>query len=131
MKSKGVCMPILAFVLISVGGLMLHIRTHLPAKSAFYWIPIVFGVANVFVLPFLFNSPRTVALAFLLAVLTVIVGAVGMGYFSFKEFQKPEAVLTVKSVLLNSTLSDIIVLSAKIPIALAILRHFRPKTSDA
>jgi hypothetical protein len=65
MFRKEVCMPILGLFFISLGGLLLHLRIHPPTDEASNWIPVVFGVLSVIVLPFLFNSPRTVAVEIL------------------------------------------------------------------
>ena len=115
--------PIWALFLISYGGLLIHLKIHPPAHSAFNCVPLVFGVLNVLVLPFLFNHERTVAWAYLLNAVTVLVGAVTMAYFSLTTWQGP---VTWKAVLLGSTFPDIVLLAAKLPIAHAILRHFRP-----
>jgi len=122
------CKPILAFVLISVGGLLLHIRWHSPTEELSNWILVGFGALNIVVLPFLFRSAKTVSWAFLLTVLTVIVGTVGMAYHSFEHWG--DKVLNIQNVLLQSTLADIIVLFAKLPIAHLILRHHRPRTES-
>ena len=118
-------MPIAGLVLISLGGLLLHLRLHLPADDASNWIPVVFGVLSVAALPFLFNSPRTVALAYLLNAVSVAVGIVAMAWYSIEHWQGP---VTWDAVVLKSTLADILILLAKLPIAQVILRHFRPKS---
>ena len=125
MFRKEVCMPILALVLISLGGLLLHVRLHPPANEASNWVPVVFGVLCVVVLPFLFNSPRTVAVAYLLNAASVVVGIVTMAWYSIEHWQGP---VTWDAVVLQSTLADIVILLAKLPIAHVILRHFRPKS---
>ena len=130
MGKKGLCKPILAFVLISVGGLLLHIRIHPPTEELWHWIPVVFGALNIIVLPFLFSSAKTVSWAFLLTVLTIIVGTLAMADVSYDDFAGGKVPLTVGNVILKSTLADIIILWAKLPIALLILRHHRPKTES-
>ena len=115
--------PIWALFLISYGGLLLHLRIHPPVQSVFNCVPLAFGGLNVFVLPFLFNHARTVAWAYVLNAATVLVGAVTMAYFSVTTWEGP---VTWEAVLLRSTFPDIVLLTAKLPIAHAILRHFRP-----
>lgn len=124
MFRKEVRMPILALVLISLGGLLLHLRIHWPADKAANWIPAVSGAIGVIVLPFLFNSPRTVGAAYLLNAVSVLVGTVMMAAFSVTHWQGP---VSVSAILLKSTLADILVLAAKLPVAHVILRHFRPR----
>ena len=127
MYRKRVCMPILGLLLISLGGLLLHLRIHPPTDEVSNWIPAIFGVLNVIVLPFLFNSPRTVAAAYVLNAVSVVVGTVAMAWYSIEHWQGQ---VTWDTVLLKSTLADILILLAKLPIAHMILRHFRPKNKQ-
>ena len=124
MFRKGVCVPILGLLLISLGGLLLHLRIHPPTEEASHWIPAIFGTVSVIVLPLLFNSPRTVAIAYILNAVSVVVGTVTMAWYSIEHWQGQ---VTWNAILLESTLADILILSAKLPIAHIILRHFRPK----
>jgi hypothetical protein len=123
MFQRGIRAPIWALVCLSLGGALLHLRIHPPADSLFNCVPTAFAVINVLVLPFLFNNRRTVAWAYLLNAVTVVVGTVTMAYFSITHWKGP---VTVQAVLLQSTLPDIIILAAKLPLAHIILRHFRP-----
>ncbi len=124
MFRKEVCMPILGLFFISLGGLLLHLRIHPPTDEAYNWIPVVFGVLGVIVLPFLFNSPRTVAVAYLLNAVSVVAGNGAVTWHSIEHWQGP---VSWDAVLLKSTLADSLILLAKLPIAHTILRHFRPK----
>ena len=127
MFRKEVGMPILGLFFISLGGLLLHLRIHPPTDEASDWIPAIFGVLSVVVLPFLFNSPRTVATAYVLNAVTVVVGTVTMAWYSIDHWQGQ---VTWDAILLKSTLADIMILLAKLPIAHMILRHFRPKNKQ-
>jgi len=115
--------PIWALFCISFGGALLHLRIHPPADSLFNCVPTVFAALNVLVLPFLFDHSRTVAWAYLLNAVTVVVGTATMAYFSITHWKGP---VTLTGVLMQSTLADIVILTAKLPIAHVILRHFRP-----
>lgn len=126
MFGKGLCAPISAFVLTSLGGLLLHIRVHPPTADASNWIPVVFGAISIVVLPFLFSTSKTVAWAYLLTVLTVVAGTVGMAYESISHWQTS---VTLTNILLYSTLADILILWAKLPLAHVILRHWRPASA--
>ncbi len=127
MFKKEIRAPILSLFFISLGGLLLHIRIHPPMEDAFHWVPVLFGVATAFVLPFLFNNAKTVTWAYLITMAAVGVGTVAMALVSVGEW---EGAVTLKGVILESTLPDIIVLWAKVPLAHLILRHFRPKTGQ-
>ena len=112
-----------AFVLLSLGGFLLHLRIHPPSKSLFYWIPFLFALLNTLVIPFLFNRRETVAYAYLFTWATVIVGTVGMAYFSITTWKLP---VTAINVILKSMLPDIIMLWSKIFLAHKILSFYRP-----
>lgn len=120
MSPKDIRMLIWAFVLLSVGGLMLHIRIHPPAVSLFNCLPVAFGAVNILLLPFLFRRAETAPLAFMLCCLTVIAGTIGMAYFSIVEWKEP---VTLYTVLFKSTLADIIILMAKVPLGYVLLRQ--------
>lgn len=130
---RGIRAPILAFFLLSAGGLLLHLRIHTPGllqpllgmqptqAPAANWVPLTFGLLGTFVLPFLFNSERTVAWAYVVTWLAVVVGTGSMAHYSITHWQER---LSVSGNLLQSTLADILVLTAKLPLAHIILRHF-------
>jgi hypothetical protein len=110
------------YFFVSLGGLLLHLRIHPPNDNMFNWVPAAFGVANAFVLPFLFNRPTTVVWAYLFAWATVVTGTVAMAYYSIITWAMP---ITIKDVILLSTLADILILMAKVPLAHKILRAYR------
>jgi hypothetical protein len=113
-----------AYAILSLGGLLLHLRIHPPGESLFNWLGTGFPLVNVVIVPFLFSRPSTVAWAFLFACMTVVIGTTSMAYHSITTWNLP---VTVKTVILNSTLPDILILSIKIPLAYKILLHFRPE----
>ena len=112
------------YFFMSLGGLLLHLRIHPPKDNVSNWVPAAFGALSTFVLPFLFNSPVTVAWAYLFTWATVVTGAVAMAYFSFITWEVP---VSVKTVIMNSTLPDILILLAKLPLAHKILRFYFPE----
>jgi hypothetical protein len=111
------------YFLVSLGGLLLHLRIHPPEDSMFNWVAAGFAALNTFLLPFLFNSPTTVAWAYLFVWATVVTGTVAMTYHSLITWKLP---VTFQTVVMNSTLPDIIILLAKLPVAHKILRVYRP-----
>lgn len=111
------------YFFISLGGLLLHLRIHPPKENAFNWIAALFAAVNTFIVPFLFNSPVTATWAYLFTWATVITGSVAMAYFSVVTWKLP---VTPQTMIMNSTLPDIIILLAKLPLAHKILRVYRP-----
>ena len=124
MFEKDVRELIWAYAILSLGGLLLHLRLHPPEQSIFNWLGTGFPLLNIFIMPFLLNHPSTVAWAYLFACLTVVVGATAMAYHSIITWNAP---LTLKTVILHSTFPDITILSIKIPLAHKVLRYFRPR----
>ncbi len=121
---KEIGLPILALFLISLGGLLLHIRIH-PPSGPWNAVPFVSGLVTTCLLPFLFNQRKTVALAYLLTFTAVVVGTVTMAYHSLTHWGgRP---VTFGNIVLRTTLADILMLGAKLPLAHMILRHFRPR----
>jgi hypothetical protein len=110
--------PIWALILISLGGLGVHIKIHPPLAELVNLVPFLIGLFNVLILPFLFNHPATVRWAHLLNIGTVVAGGVGMAYFSLTHWSGP---VTVQAVALNSTLPDIVILLARLPLGAVIL----------
>ena len=122
MFKKEICPQILAIFLIALGGLLLHIRIHTLEASAFNIAPRIVGIISIFVLPFLFNSKKTAPLGYAINLIAVIVGSVAMTYWSVATWKEPA---TVSNILLHSTLSDILILVARWPIAHSILRYWQ------
>ena len=114
---------ILAFFFISLGGLCLHFRLHPPSESMFFWIPAAFGLTSTIIVPMLFSRHNTAVYAYLFTWAAVIAGTVTMTYFSITTWSMA---ITVETVVLKSTLADIIILWAKIFVAHRMLRIHWP-----
>lgn len=112
--------PIWGLIFISLGGLGIHLKVHPPLKELINIIPALLGIFNVVVLPFLFNSVRTMRWAYLANIATVIVGGVGMAYFSLINWEGP---LTLSGLLIGTTLPDIVLLLARLPLGELILKN--------
>jgi len=121
MFKKEIRGSILALFCVSLGGLLLHLRIHPTSVEASNWIPFIFGVISTFALPFMFNCERTVRWAYIINALAVVVGTLTMAFYSVKHWEGP---VTSKSILLQSTLADILILLAKLPLAQIILNQF-------
>jgi hypothetical protein len=115
---------ILAFFLLSLGGLILHARIHPPLQSLFNWIPLFFTLVNALCLPFLFNRQDTVPYAYLFTWATVAAGTAGMAYFSIDNWNMP---VTPANIVMKSTFPDILILWSKIFLAHKILRFHWPE----
>ena len=118
--------PIWGLFFISIGGLLLHLRIHPPVTAQgkidlFNTLPVIFGITTTFVLPFMFNSRKGFAWAYLINLAAVIAGTIAMAYYSFKN---PPDEITATNIILQTTLADILILFAKVPIAQLILKYW-------
>jgi len=95
---------------LALGGWLLHLRIHPPARGADYFIPFVAGIVSVFCLPFLFYFRPTLAFAYVVNGFLVIIGTIIMAYFSIVNFQGP---ITASNIILNTTFADIMILWGK------------------
>jgi hypothetical protein len=93
--------------LISLGGLLLHYRIHPLSKLAANMIPFFAGLVSIFVLPILFLFKRTVAYAYVINGMLVIIGIITMTHFSIAH---PPEHLSVGTVFTNTLFPDIAIL---------------------
>jgi hypothetical protein len=105
---------------------MIHYRIHPPSSSAFNWWAIATLLVTTFLLPLLFYFRGTVKVAYMLNVAAVIIGTVTMALYSATGL-RGAGPLTLRTVILDSTLADIIILWAKIPLGQIILRLHYPR----
>jgi hypothetical protein len=101
---------ILAIFFIALGGWLLHLMIHPPAKNLVNYIPAVAGFISVIVIPLLFIFRSTTTLAFLLNGVTVIIGTITMAHYSIKH---PPQAWTLQTILLGTLLADILLLWGK------------------
>jgi hypothetical protein len=108
-------------VLLSLGGLLLHVRSHPPTANPANYAPFVLGIANVVLVPFLLLGKRTWLPGYLINGFSVIIGIVLMGAFSLYRLPQP---LTVTTIFLKTTLPYIILSLPKLFIAQRILYFY-------
>jgi hypothetical protein len=120
---KEIQKPILALVFISLGGWILHFRTHPITADADNLLPFFFGLVDVIITPILFNHKKTVIIAYLINGIGVIIGSIAMATFSIYRFTEP---VTLSSIIFRTMLSDILILFSKLFIGQVILSYFYP-----
>jgi hypothetical protein len=108
---------ILAIFFLALGGWLLHLRIHSPAKDAENYIPAVAGFISVIVIPVLFIFRSTTSFAYLLNGMTVIIGTITMAHFSIEH---PPQVWTLQTILLGTLLADIALLWGKFAVGKAL-----------
>lgn len=124
---KSIRLHMAAYMLISMGGLLIHIRIHPPGQGFYFWLAAPVAAFSLAVIPILLSRNSTVAWGCLLNAATVLTGVIAMGYYSFIKTEEPAS---LSYILLDTTFPYILILLAKLPIAHAILlqmRTLRPK----
>ena len=129
MFKKEIRGAILAIMLISLGGWLLHARIHAvsfdpgnPANPAFF-VPFVFGILNIIVAPFMLNFKKTVIVGYLLNGMGVVIGTLTMAAMSLSH---PPSPLTFPAIFLGTMLPSIITLFPKLFLGQMVLLHFYP-----
>ena len=122
---------ILALVIMSLGGLLLHWRIHpLFVSNQLVWerlIPVVFGSLSIVIIPWLFSKEITADLAYLLTGLSVAFGIITMSHLSIATWQGN---ISLFKILLNTTLPDSLILFSKFMIAKAIFESYYPERAE-
>ena len=115
---QSVKLLIIAHICISLGGFLIHLRLHPPGQSLYFWWAAPVSAFSVIVLPFLFAGRSTVGWGYMLNAGTVLIGLVGMAYFSVLKAVWP---MTLSFIFRDSLLPYMFVLLAKLAIAHVIL----------
>lgn len=101
---------IAGLVAASLGGWLLHLRIHSPGDSPVNFIPFIAGLVSIVILPMMFFSKKTMAYAYVINGMIVIIGVVTMGHVSIMRL--PDHV-TFAAILLGTLLADILLLLTK------------------
>ena len=95
------------FFFVSLGGWLLHVRIHPPSKLPLNFIPFLAGLIGFVVLPIMFWIRRTIAYAYTINGMLVIIGTITMAHFSLAH---PPDQITASSILTKTLFSDILIL---------------------
>lgn len=106
--------PIWALVLLSLGGLLLHLRIHPVEASALNWFALGPGIFNILVLPFLFNHRSTASVAYAINWATVLIG---ISMKILYDVARWEGDVTFGALFLGTTMPHIFLTAARLPIA--------------
>lgn len=84
---------IAALVFLALGGWLLHLRTHPPLQETENLVPFISGIASVVILPVMFWFRPTLAYAYVINGMLVILGTITMTHFSIVELGTPFGLL--------------------------------------
>lgn len=102
---------------ISIGGWLLHYRVHPPSEEAANYLPFLIGIISIVIIPVMFLYRKTMAYAYVINSMIVIIGTITMAHFSLTHLIKP---VTLYTIIFNTTLSDIAILWTKFALGRAI-----------
>jgi hypothetical protein len=129
MIKKEIRLPILALFILSLAGWLIHTRAHPvsfdpahPSGSVFL-VPSIFGLLGIVAVPLLLNYRRTFVVGYLINGMGVIIGTITMFMWTLA---KPPSPLTLRSLLLGTMLSSILLLMPKLFIGQIVLHHYHP-----
>lgn len=98
---------IISIVVLSLGGLMLHIRIHPVQTNHANIIPIACGVLSIIAVPVLFSFKKTVQYGYVLNGMLAITGTVIMTHYSIANLSEP---VTLETILFGTLFADILIL---------------------
>jgi hypothetical protein len=106
-KRKIRLLLVVGLFFISLGGWLLHMRIHPISKLAVNYVPFVVGLIGVTAVPVMFLFRRTLAYAYVINGMLVIIGTITMSHFSFVH---PPDQIRFQTLFMGTMFPDIIVL---------------------
>ncbi len=119
---------IAALLAVSLGGWLLHLRIHPPFTLAQHLIPFIAGIVSIVVLTVMFLSKKTLAYAYVINGMIVIIGIITMAHFSMMN---PPKHISLWTIIVGTLFADIAVLCTKFFLGKAIFELEMLKTIDA
>jgi hypothetical protein len=109
MKQKSYLKMLLitAFVIITLGGFLLHTRIHTPAANHANTIPFFTGLSSILVLSVMFAFRKSIPYAYIMNGMLVIIGSITMAHFSIIRWKGG---ITLENIFLKSLFGDILIL---------------------
>jgi cation transport ATPase len=112
---------------ISLGGWLLHMRIHPISKLALNWVPFVAGLISVTAVTVMFLFRRTLAYAYVITGMLVIIGTITMGHFSFAH---PPEHISFQTLVMGTMFPDIVMLFTNFIIGKALFELEMLKTEE-
>lgn len=106
-KQKVRMLLVAGLFFVSLGGWVLHMRIHPPSKLADNYIPFIAGLISITLVPAMFLFRRTLAYAYVLNGMLVIIGTITMTHFSLVH---PPEIVTPVTISMGTLFPDIVIL---------------------
>jgi hypothetical protein len=119
---------LIGLFLVSLGGWFLHLRVHPPFQMLTNIIPFTAGLISIVAIPAMFFSKKTLAYAYVLNGMLVIIGTITMTHYSI--FSWPEHA-TPATIFVGTLMCDIFILMSNFFIGKALFELELFKTIDA
>lgn len=126
MIPRSVKILIAVHIVITLVGLLAHMKLHPVTKSLFFWWATPVSVFSLLVIPVLYARPATAAWGFLFNTMSVAIGTIAMLYFSLLTFGAP---FTLYRLAMESTILKVFFLWTKLPVGYFILIKMKPLKS--
>jgi hypothetical protein len=112
---------------VSLGGWMLHVRIHPPLKLAANYVPFIAGLMSITAVPAMFLFRKTLAYAYVINGMLVIIGAITMAHFSLAH---PPELITFYTVPFNTLFPDVVILLTNFILGKALFELEMLKTEE-
>ena len=112
---------------VSLGGWLLHMRIHPISNLAVNWVPFLAGLISVMAIPVMFLFRRTVAYAYVINGMLVIIGTITMTHFSFARPPEKIGFLTLVT---ETLFMDILILFTNFMLGKALFELEMLKTDE-
>jgi hypothetical protein len=126
---KELYIPVLVLALLSIGGLLLHLRLHpVPfgagrGENPANLIPFVSALLGAVAVPILLSRARTFIIGYLINGMAVVIGTITMAHMSIAA---PPYPLTFPAIVTNTSIPYIVLLFPKLLVGQRILFYYHP-----
>jgi hypothetical protein len=103
--------------------MLAHVNQHPFGKSLYFLWASPTSAFSLIVIPVLYYRPLTVKWGFMLNAGTVLIGTIGMSYYSLLTTEPP---FTLYKLLFETMLPAILILLTKLPLSYFILKNMKP-----
>ena len=101
---------LVALVILSLAGFLIHSRVHLPVKNPSFILPLIACILGIVVVPALFWFKKTLSYGYVLNGFLCILGTVTMSHFAIARWFSPTA---PQDIVLKSMVIDILIVWGK------------------
>jgi hypothetical protein len=126
-KQKVRILLVLGLFFISLGGWVLHMRIHPISKLPVNGVPFVVGLISVTAIPVMFLFRRTMAYAYVINGMLVIIGTITMTHFSFAH---PPDQIRFQTLVMGTLFPDILILFTNFMLGKALFELEMLKTEE-